>query len=234
MANPVPAPRHSSWRALERDISSCERCVRLREHCREVASVKRRAFRDETYWGRPVPGFGDPGARILLVGLAPAAHGANRTGRVFTGDRSGEWLYGALHRLGLASRAESVSRDDGLHLRDAYITAACRCAPPGNRPTPAELAACAPYLDREFDLLHGLRVVVVQVLAKSINKTIVKYSILALLIKYVLVTLVLISACASAQELTLKQVKEREELARIALEEVRLAPQNKARSPGWA
>jgi uracil-DNA glycosylase family 4 len=115
---------------------------------------------DEIYWGKPVPGFGDPRARILLVGLAPAAHGANRTGRMFTGDRSGEWLYGALHRAGLASRADSMSRDDGLRLDDVYITAACRCAPPGNRPTPDELANCAPYLDREFDLLGRLRVVV--------------------------------------------------------------------------
>lgn len=122
--------------------------------------MKRRAFRDESYWGKPVPGFGDARARILVVGLAPAAHGANRTGRVFTGDRSGEWLYAALHRAGLASQPHAVSRDDGLRLRDAYITAACRCAPPGNRPTPAELETCAPYLDREFDLLRDLEVVV--------------------------------------------------------------------------
>ncbi len=116
-------------------------------------------YRDETYWGRPVPGFGDRRARIVVVGLAPAAHGANRTGRMFTGDRSGEWLYGALHRAGLADRAESVSRDDGLRLERTFVTAPCRCAPPANRPTREELDACRPFLDREFELFGDLRVV---------------------------------------------------------------------------
>ena len=122
--------------------------------------MRRRAYRDQTYWGRPVPGFGDRSARILLLGLAPGAHGANRTGRVFTGDASGDWLYAALYRAGLASRAESVADDDGLELRDVYISNACRCAPPANKPTPREIERCAPYLDRELELLRRLRVAV--------------------------------------------------------------------------
>ena len=136
---------------LAREIAGCTRCRRLRAHCLEVARVRRRAYRDETYWGIPVPGFGDPSARVLIVGLAPAAHGANRTGRMFTGDSSGTWLARAMHGAGLASGSDSVSRDDGLALRGAFVTAACRCAPPGNRPLPAELASCAPFLEREIE-----------------------------------------------------------------------------------
>jgi len=146
---------------LARRIPTCERCPRLRAYCREVARVKRRMFREWSYWGRPVPGFGDPEARLYIVGLAPAAHGGNRTGRIFTGDRSGDWLYGALHRHGFASQAESVSRDDGMRVKDVYIAAAARCAPPDNRPTPEELARCRPYLSEELGALTQLRVVMV-------------------------------------------------------------------------
>lgn len=139
----------------------CERCPRLRAHCQLIAREKRRAFRDQTYWGRPVPAFGDPRARLLIVGLAPAAHGGNRTGRMFTGDSSGDWLYQALHQFGFASQAESTGRDDRLRLKDCFITAAARCAPPGNRPTPIELERCRGYLRAELRLLTRVRVVLV-------------------------------------------------------------------------
>jgi uracil-DNA glycosylase family 4 len=125
-----------------------------------MATLKRRAYRDWDYWGKPVPSFGDPHARVLILGLAPAAHGANRTGRMFTGDRSGDWLYRALYQTGFASQSSSRSRDDGLTLRDVYITAAAHCAPPDNKPTPEEIRNCRPHLERELDLLADLKVVV--------------------------------------------------------------------------
>jgi len=141
------------------EIISCERCPRLRRHSAEVAQLKRRAYRDQTYWGLPVPSFGDPAARVLILGLAPGAHGSNRTGRMFTGDRSGDFLIAAMHRTGFANQATSRSIDDGLELQGAWIGAAVRCAPPQNRPTPQERANCRPWSEREASLLPGLRVI---------------------------------------------------------------------------
>jgi len=149
-----------SLTAVNRSVVSCTRCPRLRAYCSRVARDKKRAFADWEYWGKPVPGFGDPHARLLVVGLAPAAHGANRTGRMFTGDSSGEGLYEALHRYGFASQARSVARGDGLALTDCYITAAARCAPPGNKPSRAELERCRRYLADDVRLLTRVRVVV--------------------------------------------------------------------------
>src|SRR5271165_6126439 len=150
----------SALEILEDKVVNCRLCPRLREHCEQVAAVKRRAYRDQEYWGRPVPAFGDPGARVVVLGLAPGAHGSNRTGRMFTGDRSGDILYRVLYRTGFASQAASTARDDGLELRGAYITAACHCAPPGNKPLPTEIRNCRPYFERELQLLPELRVVV--------------------------------------------------------------------------
>jgi uracil-DNA glycosylase len=150
----------SALEALEAEIVDCRRCPRLVQWREQVAREKRAAFRDWDYWGRPVPGFGDPQARVLLLGLAPAAHGANRTGRMFTGDRSGDFLYAALHATGFANQPIAVSRDDGLELRDCFITASVRCAPPANKPLPSERDACRAWLDRELALLTDVRVIV--------------------------------------------------------------------------
>lgn len=150
-----------SLERLTAEIIACRRCPRLVAWREQVALEKRAAYRDWEYWGKPVPGFGDPEARVLVLGLAPAAHGGNRTGRVFTGDRSGDFLYGSLHCAGFANQPTATDRDDGLVLTGAYIAAAVRCAPPDNRPEPAETAACAPFIEREAALLDRLRVTVV-------------------------------------------------------------------------
>lgn len=149
-----------SLEALNAEIVACERCERLRAHCANVATVRRRAYADWEYWGKPVPSFGDPKARVLILGLAPGAHGSNRTGRPFTGDGSGDFLFPVLHDAGFASQPNASSRDDGMTLHDLWITSVGRCAPPANKPTPEELRNCAPWLDEEMRLLKNLRVVV--------------------------------------------------------------------------
>jgi uracil-DNA glycosylase len=159
-ATPTFHRMRASLAAVSRAIVACEQCPRLRSHCRRLARVKKHAYQDWIYWGKPVPGFGDPAARLLVVGLAPAAHGANRTGRLFTGDASGSWLYEALYRYGFANQPQALARDDGLVLRDCYISAAARCAPPANKPSRAELEHCRAYLAAELRLLGHLRVVV--------------------------------------------------------------------------
>ena len=141
----------TSWSGLNRQIIQCQKCPRLIKHCRRIAREKRRAYREWEYWGRPVPNFGSPPARLLIVGLAPAAHGANRTGRMFTGDRSGEWLYRALHKAGFASQCESTDLCDGMKLIDCVVTAICHCAPPDNKPDVAEVGACRGWLDETID-----------------------------------------------------------------------------------
>lgn len=159
----MPKPNTSgaaALNALNARIIVCEKCPRLREHCTQVASVKRRAYLHFDYWGRPVPSFGDPNAAVLIVGLAPGAHGSNRTGRPFTGDGSGNFLYPVLHKTGFASQPDSIDRNDGMRLHDLWITSVVRCAPPGNKPQPEEIANCAPYLDDEVAALKRLRVVV--------------------------------------------------------------------------
>lgn len=149
-----------SYARLVHAIVTCKRCPRLLTHCQTIAQVKRRAFQDQAYWGKPVPGYGDLKARLLVLGLAPAAHGANRTGRMFTGDDSATWLLRAMHRFGFASQPTSVHRDDGLYLIDAYLTAAARCAPPDNRPTTGELEACRPFFLQEMSLLQNVQTVI--------------------------------------------------------------------------
>lgn len=158
-----PNPAESSKRdsiTLNRQIVDCQRCPRLIRHCQDIAHTKRRKYIDWDYWGKPVPSFGDPAARLLILGLAPGAHGANRTGRMFTGDRSGDFLYRSLHQAGFASQPESHAAQDGLQLFDAWITAAAHCAPPDNKPTPAELSNCRPFLERELDIITNVKVVV--------------------------------------------------------------------------
>jgi uracil-DNA glycosylase family 4 len=149
----IKTPRPADWNQLNKRIIACDRCPRLLAHCRQIAEEKRRAFADWDYWGRPVENFGDPQAQLLVVGLAPAAHGANRTGRMFTGDRSGEWLYRALHKAGFATSPESRRRDDDLRLIDCAITATCHCAPPDNKPTVEEISACRYWLTATFDIV---------------------------------------------------------------------------------
>jgi uracil-DNA glycosylase family 4 len=141
------------WARLNRRIVRCQKCPRLIEHCQHIAQTKRRAYLDWTYWGKPVPNFGDPNACLLIVGLAPAAHGANRSGRMFTGDRSGDWLFGRLYRAGFANQSTATDRDDGLELIDCDISATCHCAPPGNKPTKEEIANCADWFDQTVEML---------------------------------------------------------------------------------
>lgn len=155
----APEARDTPFDPYPPELANCRRCPRLVEFRERIATVKRRAYRDQRYWGAPLPGFGDPDARLLLVGLAPGAHGSNRTGRMFTGDASGTFLYASLYRLGLANQPKSVSRDDGLRLSGVWITASARCVPPDNKPTPAELATCRHWLEHDFDALDHVRAI---------------------------------------------------------------------------
>ncbi len=156
----APGPKAAGIRALSAEVVECHRCPRLVAHRERVAREKRRAFENWDYWGRPLPGFGDPAAHVMVIGLAPAAHGGNRTGRIFTGDRSGDWLYATLFRFGFANQPTSTGRSDGLQLSDAYVTAAARCAPPDNKPSREERDNCLPYLTRELQLLRNVRIVI--------------------------------------------------------------------------
>ena len=156
----MPTSAEKTLAKLATEIHRCEVCPRLVRWTRKVAKDKRAAYINDNYWGKPVSGFGDPHAKIVVLGLAPGAHGANRTGRVFTGDRSGEWLFAAMHHAGLANQPESVSKDDGLTLHDAWVTVAVRCAPPANKPTPAEQRKCTPFLERELAVLTDAKVIV--------------------------------------------------------------------------
>ncbi len=160
MPNPATTLTSSLLQQIHQTIITCERCPRLRDYCRGLAETRRRAYQDQTYWSRPVPGFGDPKARVLILGLAPGAHGANRTGRPFTGDGSGNFMYPVLHDLGFANRPLAVSRDDGLKLRHAWIASVVRCAPPGDKPLPQEVRNCSPHLAAEIGALPKVRVVV--------------------------------------------------------------------------
>lgn len=159
IADIAPEPPATTFEPYPPDLAVCRRCPRLAEFREHIAQVKRRAYRDQEYWGAPVPGFGDKGASLLLVGLAPGAHGSNRTGRMFTGDASGNFLYAALHRAGLANQPTSVSRNDGLELRGVWITASARCVPPGNKPTTGELNNCRPWLHYDFDGLPNVKAI---------------------------------------------------------------------------
>jgi len=161
MASSTPKARRTSLAALATEVGTCRACPRLVEWREKIGVEKRAAYRDDDYWARGVPGFGDPDAHLMVVGLAPAAHGANRTGRMFTGDRSGDWLYRALWRAGYANQPESTTIDDGLKLTGAWVTSPVKCAPPQNKPTPDERAACKPFLEREFDALANCSVIVV-------------------------------------------------------------------------
>jgi uracil-DNA glycosylase len=159
----VSTPRKPSLTILEQardSITTCERCTRLRDYCRNLGEIRRRAYQDQVYWARPVPGFGDARARILILGLAPGAHGANRTGRPFTGDGSGDFMYPVLHQLGLATKPQAISRDDGLKLRHAWIASVVRCAPPGDKPTPQEIRNCSAHLAAEVEALPRVKVVI--------------------------------------------------------------------------